>query len=395
MVKLNTSWGGNFQLSQFKVATYFSAGLEPKITHGDLTIGTETFPDVASFRVMIPLSDIVTEPYDFHFGGTGLAFASGTSALAAGTISALHVTWGDYASEAYTLSGLSLTAADIAAAQKSSNPDATLAARIFSGNDDIELGHNADVANGYAGDDRLSGGGGYDTLYGGAGNDKLYGGPGHDDLYDVEGNNLFHGGAEYDTVHFVGARAGVTVNLALTRAQATGIGSDTLVLVENIEGSAFGDRFTGTDGSNEFRGLAGNDRLDGRAGDDFLVGGKGSDILIGGTGADMFGFSDIRTGIDTIVDMRAGQGDTIRLSRSAFVGMSNGALKADQFYAADGATQAHDASDRIVYDTATGALYFDADGAGGQAAVQFAIVGNDHHPLLDFSLFSVVPPFFF
>lgn len=394
MVKLVTDWDGTFQLDQFKLATYFGAGLNPQLTHGDLTIGTETFADVASFRVQVPVSPTVVLPFDFHFGGTGLAFAEGASSLASGTISALRVTWGDYATERYTLTGLSLTAADIAAAQKSSNPDATLAALIFAGNDTIELGHNPDVANGFAGDDRLSGGGGYDALYGGKGNDKLYGGPGQDDLFDVDGNNLFHGGADYDTVHFTGAATGVTANLALTRPQVTRIGTDTFAFVENLDGSAFGDHFVGDAGFNRLRGLGGDDRLDGRAGDDMLVGGKGSDILIGGLGADTFGFSDIATGIDTIVDLRASQGDTIELSRSAFRGMSNGLLKADQFYAAAGATEAHDASDRIVYDTSTGALYFDADGVGGQAAVQFAVVGIDHHPLLQFSQITIVPAFY-
>ena len=33
---------------------------------------------------------------------------------------------------------------------------------------------------------------------------------------------------------------------------------------------------------------------------------------------------------------------------------------------------AADASDRIIYNSATGALYFDVDGVGGAAQVQFA-----------------------
>ncbi len=46
-----------------------------------------------------------------------------------------------------------------------------------------------------------------------------------------------------------------------------------------------------------------------------------------------------------------------------------------RFYAAAGASVAHDANDRIVYNTSTGALYYDADGSNATIApVQFALL---------------------
>jgi Ca2+-binding RTX toxin-like protein len=43
------------------------------------------------------------------------------------------------------------------------------------------------------------------------------------------------------------------------------------------------------------------------------------------------------------------------------------------FYKSATATAAHDADDRIVYNTTTGALYYDADGTGTDASpIQFA-----------------------
>ncbi len=44
-------------------------------------------------------------------------------------------------------------------------------------------------------------------------------------------------------------------------------------------------------------------------------------------------------------------------------------LKKDAFFAG---SKAHDASDRIVYDKKTGALFYDDDGSGKHAAVQIA-----------------------
>jgi Ca2+-binding RTX toxin-like protein len=51
-------------------------------------------------------------------------------------------------------------------------------------------------------------------------------------------------------------------------------------------------------------------------------------------------------------------------------------------------TQAQDADDRIVYDAATGNLYFDADGNGAGQQVLFAnVIG---HPVLTAGDFTVI-----
>ena len=45
-----------------------------------------------------------------------------------------------------------------------------------------------------------------------------------------------------------------------------------------------------------------------------------------------------------------------------------------------GTGPAADSNTRIIYDPATGALSYDADGAGGVAAVRFATLGTTTHP---------------
>jgi len=98
-------------------------------------------------------------------------------------------------------------------------------------------------------------------------------------LYAGAGNNVLDGGAGIDTVSYSLAAAAVTVSLASSAAQATGgSGSDTLVNIENLVGSAYADRLTGDVLANRLNGGAGNDTLNGGAGADILIGGDGSDI---------------------------------------------------------------------------------------------------------------------
>ena len=49
-----------------------------------------------------------------------------------------------------------------------------------------------------------------------------------------------------------------------------------------------------------------------------------------------------------------------------------------------------DANDFLLYDSGTGTLYYDADGLGGTAAVQFASLGTTSHPNVVASDFVVI-----
>ena len=178
---------------------------------------------------------------------------------------------------------------------------------------------------------------------------------------------------------------------------------------EILKGTTADNTITGAGGADRLYGFAGNDSLDGGAGNDQLYGGlggdtlsgglgndrlyggEGHDILTGGLGRDLFVFDlpPSTAGVDTITDFAHSQGDKIALSLADYTGFNEtGAITADQFYAAAGASTAHDATDRLIYDTSNGNLYYDADGAGGVDAVQiatlqsYATAGFSYHDVL-------------
>jgi Ca2+-binding RTX toxin-like protein len=118
-------------------------------------------------------------------------------------------------------------------------------------------------------------------------------------------------------------------------------------------------------------GNAVNNLIVGNAGNNVVNGGFGNDILRGLGGADTFFFSTVLNAVHNVdrIDDFSVPADTIRLENSIFTGLAAGVLGANAFHI--GAATA-DAFDRIVYNSTTGALSFDADGVGGTAGIQFA-----------------------
>ncbi|MEJ5989868.1 nidogen-like domain-containing protein [Ramlibacter sp. PS3R-8] len=181
-----------------------------------------------------------------------------------------------------------------------------------------------DLLAGAGGNDTISGLAGNDYLIGNAGVDRLLGGAG-DDTYSTDGidvvvelaregndtvlssstytlganvenlqltgttaingtgntldnvlagnsaNNTLDGKGGIDTVDYSLAQSNITVDLNLETAQYIyGQGYDTLLHIENVIGTNYGDRLTGTAGAN------------------VLNGGLGADTMIGGNGSDTY-----------------------------------------------------------------------------------------------------------
>ncbi|MBW9064052.1 calcium-binding protein [Rhizobium herbae] len=152
---------------------------------------------------------------------------------------------------------------------------------------------------------------------------------------------------------------------------------------DRIAGSLFNDTLDGGEGSDRLRGGAGNDEIAGGsgcdhifgdAGDDVLSGGAGRDRLTGGAGSDAFVFGALLApkNSDRIVDFSSAD-DVFRLDSAVFAGVAEGVLDAGSFVI--GKTAA-DTDDRIIYNETSGALLFDADGKGGDAAVKFVCIAR-------------------
>jgi Ca2+-binding RTX toxin-like protein len=219
----------------------------------------------------------------------------------------------------------------------------------------------------------------------GTGNDldnRLFGNDGNNTLDGRRGADLMRGGLGNDTyvVDNVGdqviekANGGIDVVMS-SISYVLGVHVERLRLTGSADingiGNAIDNRIYGNDGDNQLKGGAGDDMLHGR---------RGSDMLTGGTGADGFVFDtspvDPWTGqpdIDRIVDFSIAD-DTIYLSGAIFseAGFA-GILAAGRFVIG---TAAADTQDRIIYDSATGALFYDFDGAGAGLQVQFATLAT-------------------
>jgi|GEM_PF-606993 len=252
--------------------------------------------------------------------------------------------------------------------------------------EDIYGSNLNDDLRGNAGANTIFGAGGNDVIFGRDGNDTLNGNTGNDVLIGGNGADRLDGGAGTDRAQYSDSTAGLRADLQFA-ASNTGIAAgDTYVSIEDIYGSNLNDDLRGNAGANTIWGAGGNDTiygrdgndtLNGNAGDDTLIGGDGNDVLVGGAGNDSFFFNtslNATTNVDAIVDFSVSD-DRMVLENGVFTALTaTGALAASAFHIG---AEANDASDRIIYDSGTGALFYDSDGStGAAAAIQFASLGT-------------------
>ncbi len=228
-------------------------------------------------------------------------------------------------------------------------------------NDALNGTNSNNTINGYDGNDTIKGYGGDDMLYGANGDDALIGGAGADYL---------SGGLGTDTASYAGATAAVIASLTNPAINSGDAAGDTYNSIENLIGTGFNDFLYGNAGRNSINAGAGNDVLKGYA---------GNDTLTGGTGNDNFYFTtalNAATNVDEIIDFNAAN-DVISLDNAIFLAIGGVGVLAAAAFRSNGTGLANDASDRIIYETDTGELYYDSDGTGASAGTLFAVLGTN------------------
>jgi len=190
-----------------------------------------------------------------------------------------------------------------------------------------------------------------DTIIGSDSSNTLEGRDGNDTIRGGRGVDVINGGQGTDTVDYSDATQGVNVTLAGNWARNDGFGNaESVIDIENIEGSGYADYLYADDQDNILYGNGGTDSLYGRGGNDilyggasndrlygendddtliggngvdFMRGGSGSDILIGGDGSDylygddgsdVFVFTELDTDTDQIFDFTLGGGEADTLN---------------------------------------------------------------------------------
>ncbi|MCV9967569.1 M10 family metallopeptidase C-terminal domain-containing protein [Pararhizobium sp. BT-229] len=362
--------------------------------------------------------------------GTGFKF-DGSGNPIGGTVTSMVVYLNNGSTKMQELTGLSISLETFYDAAEAYDQYG-MARFLMRGNDTLKGSAGDQDMNGYGGNDTFIGGTGNDFVHGGEGKDTYDGNGGSfdslnfDDAYytpsafqgiildaslgtvtdpwgndetftqfeqfrgtqyrdifkgsgvseefmGLGGRDAINGGGGSDSVlyHRDDRRGGfgsVTVNLE-TGLATDGFGKiDTLVSIENARTGLAADKLIGNSAANFLRAGLGND---------VLAGGLGNDTLRGEAGKDAFLFHkalNASTNVDDIEDFSVTD-DTIRLDNAVFTVLTTGALTSGAFRA-NTTGLAGDSSDRIIYETDTGELYYDSNGTGTGGGILFATIGT-------------------
>ncbi|MER9228571.1 family 16 glycosylhydrolase [Mesorhizobium sp. M0323] len=195
-------------------------------------------------------------------------------------------------------------------------------------------------------------------------------------LYGTSGADVFHGTSGHTMIGYGGNDTYYVDNANEKVVEAVGGGNDSVIASVSYAlsaGSEIEHLATNNPSDTKAITLTGNEfgqTIQGNAGNNVINGGLGADVLTGYGGHDAFSFNTAlgAGNVDKITDFKRSQ-DTFHLSDTVFAGLQPGGLPSKAFFVG---AAAHDSSDHIIYNSETGALSFDSDGAGGASQIQFA-----------------------
>jgi Ca2+-binding RTX toxin-like protein len=177
-----------------------------------------------------------------------------------------------------------------------------------------------------------------------------------------QGNSYTVTTSSMGVIEGIGGVGTDTVRTTVSYALSPGSEIEVLRTTDNL-GTAAID-LTGNEFAQQLIGNSGANRIDGKGGSDHLTGGAGDDLFL-------FTTAPGPGNVDVITDFTPAD-DTISLGRAEFHGL--GTLPPGAFALS---TDTPQADDRIIYDKATGFLYFDEDGSGSAfAPIHFATVAS-------------------
>lgn len=192
-------------------------------------------------------------------------------------------------------------------------------------------------------------------LVGNNGANRLVGGGGADTLTGLGGNDTYVVDSASDVVREASGGGTDTVQTSVSYSLYAGAEVEMLMVA-------------GTTGGLTLQGNAFAQTLMGGSGNDILGGLLGNDTLVGGAGNDTFAFHEFGTAnADVINDFAAG--DSIALNTTAFTSLAGGFTGANFVQG----TQALDGNDYLIYNQASGQLFYDQDGSGTDFAAQLVV----------------------